>query len=178
MSYDYPNQPPIHPGMTSLVPSEPKRPWWQARWLIALVGLGVGIAIGAGAAGGGPKTKTVAGPTTTTTATTTATATVAGPAVTVTAHPTRTVTKTFTPQPASSFSDGTYVVGTDIQPGRYRTDGRGDDASIGCYWSRNGDLSGENILANGIIRGPTTVEVRSGDAAFEVSGGCQWAKAG
>jgi hypothetical protein len=176
VSNDYRNVPPVHPGMSPLGLSEPRQPWWKARWLLVCAAVVIGVAVGAGISGGGTKTKIVAGPTTTTTAT--ATRAVTQPAVTVTAHPTRTVTKTFTPQPASSFGDGTYVVGTDIQPGRYRTNGAGDDPSLGCYWSRDGDLSGENILANGIIRGPTTVDVKSGDAAFEVSGGCQWARVG
>lgn len=179
---DYQNLPPTHPGMTSLRPPEPKRPWrktWKGWWLLGIVALVIGLGIGAAAKGTSTKTltRTVAGPTTTATATTTAT--VAGPTVTATATVTarRTVTRTVTPQPASSFGDGTYVVGTDVHPGRYKTDGQGD-LDLGCYWARDGDLAGENILANGIVTGPTTVEVRSGDTAFEVSGGCQWAEVG
>jgi hypothetical protein len=170
---DYLNVPPTHPGMTPLGPAQPKRSRWKA-WLLGILALGIGVGIGA-AAKGAP-TRTVAGPTVT--ATTTATVTTPGPTVTATVTTRRavTATRTVTPQPAASFGDGTYVVGTDLQPGRYKTDGKSD--SFGCYWARDGDLSGENILANGIVNGPTTVEVRSGDTAFEVSGGCQWAKIG
>lgn len=164
MTYD--NPPP-----TALPRTKPKRPR-RLSWLLVIAALAVGIAIGAGVKGA---TQNVAD--TTTIGTVRTTETVAGPTVTATATVTarRTVTRTVTPQPSTSFGDGTYVVGTDIQPGRYKTSGQGS-LDLGCYWSRDGDLSGDKILANGIVNGPTTVEVRSGDTAFEVSGGCQWSR--
>ncbi|MXW23325.1 MAG: hypothetical protein F4X80_10665 [Chloroflexi bacterium] len=42
-------------------------------------------------------------------------------------------------EPGQSFSDGTYIVGTEVAPGRYRT----RSASDSCYWMRLGDFRGE-----------------------------------
>jgi hypothetical protein len=74
----------------------------------------------------------------------------------------------------NTFSGGTYVVGQDIPPGTYRTQGEGSF----CGWSRNSDTTGEfdSIIANGIVQGPTTVTVKSSDGAVEFSGGCTWTK--
>ncbi|MHC1557555.1 hypothetical protein ACR9E3_01280 [Actinomycetospora sp. C-140] len=74
----------------------------------------------------------------------------------------------------NTFSGGTYVVGQDIQPGTYRTQGEGSF----CGWSRNRDTTGEfdAIIANGIVQGPTTVTVRGSDGAVEFSGDCTWTK--
>jgi hypothetical protein len=79
--------------------------------------------------------------------------------------------------PRTSFSSGTYEVGTDIEPGKYKT--TGPDSGGSCYWARlkntNGDLG--SIIANGNAQGPTTVTIAKSDAAFETNG-CTWTKAG
>ena len=69
--------------------------------------------------------------------------------------------------------DGTFLVGEDIQPGTYQTDGGGE---FGCYWARLSDTSGEfeGIIANGNPQGPTTVTISASDAAFETSGCSEW----
>jgi len=74
--------------------------------------------------------------------------------------------------------NGTYVVGTDIQPGSYRTAGRVDSGFPHCYWSRNLDASGEvdSIVANSTTDGPTTVTVKPTDGAFHTSGCQPWTK--
>jgi hypothetical protein len=74
-----------------------------------------------------------------------------------------------------SFGNGTWVVGTDIEPGTYRTDGA---TGPGCYWARLSGLSGEfgDIITNGITEGPTTVTIASSDAAFESQGCQQWTR--
>ena len=80
--------------------------------------------------------------------------------------------------PATSFSDGTYVVGEDIEPGDYKTEGPDPDAFFpNCYWARLKDTSGglESIIANSNVQGPTTVTVKESDYAFEVRG-CDWVK--
>ncbi|RKN41596.1 hypothetical protein [Streptomyces hoynatensis] len=76
--------------------------------------------------------------------------------------------------PATSFSDGTYLVGEDIQAGEYVTDGPGDGDFDICYWSRNSDSSGEfeSIIANGTPTGPSRVTVNEGEY-FETTG-CSW----
>jgi hypothetical protein len=123
-----------------------------------------------------PGTKTVAGPTVT------ATATVAGPTTTatVTATPTKVIatrilthTVTYTPPPPAQFGEGTYVVGTDIKPGTYKTAG-----SPGCYWARLSSLNTSDILDNSNSTGVQTVQVASSDKAFEVSGSCTFGRVG
>jgi hypothetical protein len=162
--------------------------WYQKRWLVALIALIVGAAIAGSAAASANKTKIqqVAGPTVTQQVPgPTVTQQVPGPTVTKKV-PGPTVTKkvpgptvTVTPGAASSFSDGTYVVGTDIQPGVYKTSGPASSGALDtCYWARLATLDGslDSINANNNISGPTTVQVNSGDKAFEVSGGCSWSK--
>ncbi|GAA4784300.1 hypothetical protein GCM10023200_17400 [Actinomycetospora chlora] len=80
--------------------------------------------------------------------------------------------------PATSFGDGTHVVGEDIEPGTYRTAGPADGGMGMCYWSRLRNTSGEldGIIANGVPTGPSTVTIRSGDAAFETTGCQTWTK--
>jgi hypothetical protein len=80
------------------------------------------------------------------------------------------------PAPITSFSAGTYVVGTDIVPGMYKTAGPVNSAL--CYWARLRDTSGEvsSIIANNNISGPTTVTIKSTDGAFQTSQCATWNK--
>ncbi len=57
------------------------------------------------------------------------------------------------------------LVGSDIQPGTYRTRER----APGCYWTRLAGLSGElgDIIANGHETGPAIITIAQGDKAFE-----------
>lgn len=66
--------------------------------------------------------------------------------------------------PIDSFRDGTFLVGTDIQPGTYRNGG-----TQACYWARLSGLSGttDDILANDNPRGQSYVEILPSDKAFE-----------
>jgi hypothetical protein len=67
--------------------------------------------------------------------------------------------------PEPSFGDGVYQVGTDIQPGTYRT----REGSPGCYYARLGGFSNEmnDILANGVTDAPAIVTIKPTDAGFE-----------
>lgn len=68
--------------------------------------------------------------------------------------------------PASSFGDGTHIVGTDIEPGTYRSSGER------CYWERLSGFSGtsEDRITNGSNRGGSTiVTIDPTDTAFESS---------
>ncbi|MGY1697724.1 hypothetical protein ACI780_22740 [Geodermatophilus sp. SYSU D00814] len=100
------------------------------------------------------------------------TATVAeAPATSVPAVP---PTDTEAPAPTEEppgFGDGTYLVGTDVQPGRYRTDGTST-----CYWERLSDLTGEfeAILANDNVSGQTYVEILPTDVAFSTDDCGRW----
>lgn len=71
--------------------------------------------------------------------------------------------------------DGTFVVGSEVQPGTYKTEGTQDFA---CYYARLADTSGEpqSIIANKAPQGPSTVTIEDTDGAFETSGCLPWTK--
>ena len=73
-------------------------------------------------------------------------------------------------------SDGTFLVGTDIQPGLWRSDGGTD--GMPCYWKRLSGLSGslDDIIQNNLSDGPQVAQIQSTDKAF-VTAHCQdWHK--
>jgi hypothetical protein len=75
--------------------------------------------------------------------------------------------------PAATFGDGTYIVGSDIAPGRYRARNLG----LLCYWERLSGLGGsfDEIIANGNPSGSSAVvEIRPTDKGFSSSGCGQW----
>lgn len=77
---------------------------------------------------------------------------------------------------SNTFSgSGTYLVGTDIKPGTYRS--KDND---GCYWARLKGLSGSlgDILANDNVNGPTIVTIKKTDKAFETNRCGDWTKIG
>jgi hypothetical protein len=67
--------------------------------------------------------------------------------------------------------DGTYIVGTDITAGKWKSTG-GDF----CYWARLSGFTGTlgAILANGLPTGPTIVTIRSTDKGFLTTGCGTW----
>ncbi|MQA13107.1 MAG: hypothetical protein GEV09_02770 [Pseudonocardiaceae bacterium] len=79
-----------------------------------------------------------------------------------------------------SIGPGVHVVGTDIEPGSYRTDGPSDPAFPYCYWARLSDTTGdfESIITNGNPQGPATVTIEPGDGAFDTSGCAAWEPVG
>jgi hypothetical protein len=76
--------------------------------------------------------------------------------------------------PVIGITEGTYMVGKDIKPGRYRSNG-----SDTCYWARLKGVSGEtdDIIANSISPGPQVVVIKRSDVAFMTSGCGRWFKA-
>lgn len=70
----------------------------------------------------------------------------------------------------AGFSDGTYLVGTDIAPGTYRAPG-----GSACYYARLSNLSGEfnAIISNGLGVSPV-ITVAESDAAFSSRHCGQW----
>jgi hypothetical protein len=159
-----------------------RRPTWQKVALIggaALVGLMV-----LGTALGDPEATTEAGDTTTTaqaetsttsdaetttteveettTSSTAAESTTTSGAPTTTTEPEPTTTTTTVPV---VFTDGTWLIGVDIEPGTYETV---DFFTDGCYWERLSGLSGDldDILANDNTDFKAVVEVAAGDEAF------------
>jgi len=77
-----------------------------------------------------------------------------------------------TPEPAvASFGPGTHLVGNDIEPGRYRSEG------VVTYFERLSGLSGElgDIIANDALsQGPVIVDIKDSDVAFKSSGSVVW----
>lgn len=75
------------------------------------------------------------------------------------------------------ISDGIHRVGEDIEPGDYTTAGPEADSIVPmCYYARLSGTSGEfdEIIANNNLEGSGTVTVAEGDAALELTGGCEW----
>ena len=75
------------------------------------------------------------------------------------------------------FYDGLYVIGSDLEPGIYRTTGR-DTSVYGCRWQR---LSGFKAETDNIIvdyrdnQGrPTIVEIAASDRGFKTEGCGKW----
>ena len=78
------------------------------------------------------------------------------------------------PSPADSFGDGDWVVGEQIQPGRYQ-------AQVGswCYWERSSGFAHgfAEILANDNVQdGNAIVEIAPGDRRFTSSGCGTWTR--
>jgi len=75
------------------------------------------------------------------------------------------VTPTAPPPSAVHIGPGTYLVGSDIQPGIYKSQ------TQTCYWERLNALTGDldAIIANDFAKGPAYVEVQSSDYAFHTT---------
>lgn len=73
----------------------------------------------------------------------------------------------------TSFSDGTYFVGTDIQPGTYKNSG-----SSGCYYARLSGFGGTigEIIANDTTDTTAIITIAAGDKGFTSSGCGTWTK--
>lgn len=154
--------------------SASRRPRWGrlSRGVLTHIGaVVIGFAIGAvaGYAGAGGSADAPATPKVTVTATSTATET-------------SSTDSSGTAQKARSGEipgDGTYVVGKDIRPGTYRTDGPQGGLVPNCYWARLSSTSGDlrDIIANGNTKGQTTVTIAPTDKAFTTTGCNRWTKA-
>lgn len=81
-------------------------------------------------------------------------------------------------QSTDGIGDGTYVVGTDIQPGTYRTAGPRPGMMPMCIWQRLANTTGDMnaVTASDISNGPTTVTINESDGAFKSTGCATWAK--
>jgi hypothetical protein len=77
----------------------------------------------------------------------------------------------YNPEIKTSFDDGWWIVGVDIQPGLYRTT---DEVR---YYARLSDVSGDfsAIIANeASTSGPAIIEINENDFAFQSSGDVLW----
>ncbi|MFJ5301245.1 hypothetical protein [Streptomyces sp. NPDC088350] len=73
--------------------------------------------------------------------------------------------------------DGDFRVGSDIEPGTYRSSGNTDGV---CYWERAEDSSGDtdSLLANDKVSGTGYVTVKATDKFFKSSGCTDWEAVG
>lgn len=67
--------------------------------------------------------------------------------------------------------DGTFAVGTEIEPGTYST--AGPVANGTCYWKRMGNPDG-NIIDNSMSKKPQVVQIEPTDKAFKTDGCQAW----
>lgn len=96
----------------------------------------------------------------------------AAPTPRPTAPPTATAVPP-TPTPSvPNFGEGTKLVGTDIQPGTYRSKNSG----TGCYWARLTGMGGTTaeIIANDNAFGPALVTIEATDTGFISRRCAQW----
>lgn len=77
--------------------------------------------------------------------------------------------------PATQFGDGTYEVGTHIEPGRYSNSG-GDN----CYYERKSGFTQtfSDIISNDFGSTTAVVEIRESDRGFTTRGCGTWTRAG
>ena len=142
----------------------------MSRRTVAALVAAAGLAVAACGSGGTVRVRVTTTATVTASATVTATPTIQR----VVATRTRVRTVTYTPPPPTQYGEGTYVVGTDIQPGVYHTAGSPD-----CYWARLSGLDPMNdIITNSVSSGPQTVQVMASDKAFMVQGSCSFGRVG
>jgi hypothetical protein len=99
-------------------------------------------------------------------AATTAEASTSAPSTTAAPETTTTAAATTTTA-APTFSDGLFVVGTDIPPGVYQAEG-----SDQCHWERlrSADGAPGSVIAERSGRGQTIVTIADTDAAFRTEG--------
>jgi hypothetical protein len=73
--------------------------------------------------------------------------------------------------PLPSLGPGTFAVGSQLAPGRWRSDG----CDL-CYWERLSGLGGglDELVASAGVSGPTEVEVAPTDVAFSSLGCGTW----
>jgi hypothetical protein len=110
----------------------------------------------------------------------------AGPAVVAISETDRAFTSTrcapwtsdlspITPSPTTPFGAGTFIVGTDIAPGLWRSAGGST-----CYWARLSGFGGSlgEIIANQVAGDSGTVQIAPGDKGFTSSRCGTWTKIG
>jgi len=151
-------QPPPPPAPT---PKRPRR--WP--WILGIVAaFMLGLFIGIGTSGSPTPSSSNPGGTV-------APVPSSGSGSPVTQAPPPTETKA---APKTEFGDGTYLVGTDIAAGSYKTSGPRAGSTI-CYWARLKDDSGSNIIANNAGQGAARLTVKAGEY-LQITG-CDWTRA-
>lgn len=88
--------------------------------------------------------------------------------------------QTTAPKAVAIRGDGTYLIGSDIQPGQYRATVPSN--SVGCYWERLKGTSGslDDVIANDTVAvgAQALVTIEPSDKAFKTQGCGSWEKIG
>jgi hypothetical protein len=94
---------------------------------------------------------------------------------TTTVAPTTTVPPPPTTAKPKVITDGTFVVGVDIEPGTYRSKVPGS-----CYWARLSSFTGsDNVIANDIVSdGILVVTIQPTDVGFKTHRCGGWERIG
>jgi hypothetical protein len=74
----------------------------------------------------------------------------------------------------TTFDDGTWLVGRDIKPGKYKATVPAD--SYGCYWARQKEShDADQIIENHVaMKGQTIVTIKKTDYTFDTNGCGTW----
>lgn len=142
----------------------------KAFWTVfGVVGLLAVVSVG-GALSSSPESTATPGASRTTTETQTETAT-----ETETETETETATQLAGATGPTIPGDGSFEVGVDIKPGKYKSPKPG---SGNCYWARlrDEDNSLNSIIDNNNSSGPSVVTIKRTDKVFETSGCNDWVK--
>jgi hypothetical protein len=150
-----------------------RRSWWLLPWVLIVAGL----LVIAGKVAFGGDSKPVSAPTRVVTATVITTPTLSSVPPASTQPSTVTTSATASATARSTWSAGTYAVGSQIPAGTYRSVG----ATGYCAWLRLRALGGDqtSIIAFGDTRGgPLTTTIQPTDAGFQVQGDCVFTRVG
>lgn len=72
----------------------------------------------------------------------------------------------------SMDADGTYLVGKDIVPGTYASQGPRDGSA--CYWKRAGGEGGKEKLDSALTKKPAVVAIAPTDLSFKTTSCQSW----
>jgi hypothetical protein len=75
----------------------------------------------------------------------------------------------------AGIADGQYIIGKDVQPGRYKSAGPSDDSLGICYWDTSKDGTANTIVDQGVEKGQAYATLRPGQY-FKTSGCNTWYK--
>lgn len=146
---------------------------WIRPWLTHTAAAAVGLLIGALAASAGhPAPGEGASPSATVAPTPAQTAVPPSPATTAPSE------KAGPAEAEQIPGDGVFLVGRDIKPGTYRSEGPQGEPIIYCAWARLSGTGGEgkDIISGDASKGAETVTIAATDKAFRTSGCKTWKK--
>src|SRR5215218_5422720 len=145
-----------HQGPVPVQQQPKQRFGWPTVIVTAVVALSLGGIVGGIVGGSGNGNATTAEPNPTVTVSETVTETAEAKPASKAPSP----KKTTEPEPESTMDEGTYEIGVDAKPGRYKTQVPED--SSGCYWERTKDDSGDfdSIIANGDVNAGGRASIR------------------